>query len=104
MTTVADDLIGLAHDADILIHEVADLGYLERHGMAGEALQRMAALHTGVAEVGPSPNSQKSANRSSITTCSPGRTRVGAACQTQLQRENHRGPRRPAADARRLRA
>ena len=52
MTTVADDLIGLAHDADVLIHEVADLGYLERHGMAGEALQRMAALHTGVTEVG----------------------------------------------------
>jgi ribonuclease BN (tRNA processing enzyme) len=52
VTTVADDLIGLAHDADNLIHEVADLGYLERHGMAGEALQRMAALHTGVTEVG----------------------------------------------------
>jgi hypothetical protein len=38
VTTVADDLIGIAHDADNLVHEVADLGYLERHGMAGEAL------------------------------------------------------------------
>jgi hypothetical protein len=32
--------------------EVADLGYLERHGMAGDALQRMAALHTGVTGAG----------------------------------------------------
>jgi len=52
VTTVADDLIGLAHDADILIHEVADLGYLERHGMAGEALQRMAALHPALRKSG----------------------------------------------------
>jgi ribonuclease BN (tRNA processing enzyme) len=34
------------------ILEVADLGYLEWHGMAGDALQRMAALHTGVTEAG----------------------------------------------------
>jgi hypothetical protein len=34
------------------ILEVADLGYLERHGMAGDALQRMAALHTGVTGAG----------------------------------------------------
>lgn len=34
------------------IHEVAGLGYLELHGMADDALQRMAALHTGVTEVG----------------------------------------------------
>jgi hypothetical protein len=30
----------------------ADLGYLERHGVTGEALQRMAGLHTDVSEVG----------------------------------------------------
>jgi ribonuclease BN (tRNA processing enzyme) len=34
------------------IDEVADLGYLERHGLADDALQRMAALHTGVTEAG----------------------------------------------------
>ena len=34
-TTVNDDLIALAHEADILVHCVADLGYLERHGDDG---------------------------------------------------------------------
>ncbi len=38
--------------ADILVHQVADLGYLERHGITGAALERMAALHTDVTEVG----------------------------------------------------
>lgn len=51
-TTVNEDLIALARGADLLVHEVADLGYLERHGMAGAALERMAALHTDVSEVG----------------------------------------------------
>ena len=51
-TTVNDDLIGLAQGADILVHHVADLGYLERHGFTGAALDRMAALHTDVTEVG----------------------------------------------------
>ena len=47
-TTVNDDLIALAQGADILVHHVADLGYLARHGITG----RMAALHTDVTEVG----------------------------------------------------
>jgi ribonuclease BN (tRNA processing enzyme) len=51
-TTVNDDLITLARGADILVHHVADLGYLERHGWAGAALARMAGLHTDVTEVG----------------------------------------------------
>ena len=51
-TTVNDDLIALARGADILVHQVADLGYLERHGITGAALQRMAALHTDVSQVG----------------------------------------------------
>jgi ribonuclease BN (tRNA processing enzyme) len=51
-TTVDDDLIALAHGADILVHCVADLGYLERHGTTGAALERMAALHTDVGQVG----------------------------------------------------
>jgi ribonuclease BN (tRNA processing enzyme) len=51
-TAVNDDLIALARGADILVHQVADLGYLERHGMTGAALDRMAALHTDVSEVG----------------------------------------------------
>jgi ribonuclease BN (tRNA processing enzyme) len=51
-TTVSDDLIALARGADILVHHVADLGYLERHGFTGAALERMAALHTDVTQVG----------------------------------------------------
>ncbi len=51
-TTVNDDLIALAQGADILVHQVADLGYLKRHGMTGAELTRMAALHTDVSEVG----------------------------------------------------
>ena len=51
-TTVNDDLIALARDADILVHQVADLSYLKRHGTTGAELMRMAALHTDVTEVG----------------------------------------------------
>ena len=51
-TRVNDDLIALARNADILVHQVADLGYLERQGLTGPALERMSALHTDVTEVG----------------------------------------------------
>jgi len=51
-TSVNEDLIALARGADILVQSVADLGYLEGHGFTGPALERMAALHTDVTEVG----------------------------------------------------
>jgi ribonuclease BN (tRNA processing enzyme) len=51
-TTVNDDLIALAQGAGILVHHIADLGYLQRHGTTGAALDRMAALHTDVTQVG----------------------------------------------------
>jgi ribonuclease BN (tRNA processing enzyme) len=51
-TTANGDLIALAREADILVHCVADLGYLERHGTTGADLERMAGLHTDVSEVG----------------------------------------------------
>jgi ribonuclease BN (tRNA processing enzyme) len=51
-TAPTDDLIALAQGTDILVHHVADLGYLERNGFSGEALERMAALHTDVGVVG----------------------------------------------------
>jgi ribonuclease BN (tRNA processing enzyme) len=51
-TTVNEDLIALAQQADILVHGVADLGYLERHGTTGAELEDMAALHTDVTRVG----------------------------------------------------
>jgi ribonuclease BN (tRNA processing enzyme) len=51
-TTVSEGLIALARDAEILVHQVADLDYLERHGLTGAALQRMAELQTNVTDVG----------------------------------------------------
>jgi ribonuclease BN (tRNA processing enzyme) len=51
-TTVNEDLVALARGADILVHSVADLGYLERHGTTGVELDLMAGLHTDVTEVG----------------------------------------------------
>jgi ribonuclease BN (tRNA processing enzyme) len=51
-TTVNEDLIALAQGADILVHQVADLSYLRRHGMDDAELARMAALHTDVTQVG----------------------------------------------------
>jgi len=51
-TSVNDGLVTLAAGADVLVHQVADFGYLSGHGIAGPALGRMAALHTAVTQVG----------------------------------------------------
>jgi ribonuclease BN (tRNA processing enzyme) len=51
-TAVNDDLIALAGRADILVHQVADLDYLARNGTDPAELDRMAALHTDVTQVG----------------------------------------------------
>jgi ribonuclease BN (tRNA processing enzyme) len=51
-TTVNENLIALARGADILVHQVADLGFLARGGLAGAGLDRMAGLHTDVTQVG----------------------------------------------------
>jgi ribonuclease BN (tRNA processing enzyme) len=51
-TTVSDNLVALASGANILVHQVADLGYLRQHGFSGAALARMAGLHTDVTQVG----------------------------------------------------
>jgi ribonuclease BN (tRNA processing enzyme) len=51
-TSVNEDLIALAQGADVLVHQVADLEYLARHGVDQPGLARMAALHTDVTQVG----------------------------------------------------
>lgn len=51
-TTVKEGLIALARGADLLVHQVADLGYLKRHGTDDAELARMAALHTDVTQIG----------------------------------------------------
>ena len=44
-TTVNDDLIALAQGADILVHCVADLGYLERTGRRAPTSTHGRAAH-----------------------------------------------------------
>ena len=51
-TAVNENLITLAQGVDILVHQVADLDYLKRHGTDRAELERMAALHTDVTQVG----------------------------------------------------
>jgi hypothetical protein len=70
-TTVNDELIALARGADVLVHHVADLDHLERQGLTGADLRRMAALHTDVNEVGGVANAQESVNLSWIISCRP---------------------------------
>ncbi|MGO8957541.1 MAG: hypothetical protein ACLQFR_09260 [Streptosporangiaceae bacterium] len=50
-------------------------GYLERHGVTGPALDRLAALHTDVTQAGSVTERARVANSSSATTCRPSRTR-----------------------------
>jgi ribonuclease BN (tRNA processing enzyme) len=51
-TAVNDNLIALARQADILVHQVADLAYLERQGAGPAETERMAAALTDVTQVG----------------------------------------------------
>ena len=51
-TTVNEDLVALAQGADILVHCVADLGYLARHGSTGAELERDGRAAPDVSEVG----------------------------------------------------
>jgi ribonuclease BN (tRNA processing enzyme) len=51
-TTPGDELVELARGADVLVHEVIDLDFMERHGTVGAELQAMADLHTDVTRVG----------------------------------------------------
>src|ERR1700728_1246964 len=51
-TAVNEDLIALAADADILVHQVADLAYLKRQGAGRAELERMEASLTDVTQVG----------------------------------------------------
>ncbi len=96
-TTANDGLIALAQGADILVHQVADLGYLERHGVTGEALRRMAGLHTDVSEVGSV--AERAGVRELILShylpADTGRDLrggMGRARRAGLHRDHHRGP------------
>jgi ribonuclease BN (tRNA processing enzyme) len=51
-TAVDENLIALAAGADILVHQVADLDFLRRHGVTGPDLEHLQGLHTDVTQVG----------------------------------------------------
>ena len=90
-----DNLIALAQEADILVHQVADLDYLRRHGTDEAELARMAALHTDVSEVGGV--AERARVRELILShylpARPGRGHgLGPAGRAGLQREDHRRP------------
>ena len=51
-TAVSDNLVALAEDADILVHQVVDLAYLERQRAGQAEIERMAAALTDVSLVG----------------------------------------------------
>ena len=63
-TTVNDDLIALARGADILVHQVADLDYLERHGFTDAALERWPRCIPMSPRSAASPNGPESASLS----------------------------------------
>ena len=72
-TTVNEDLIALAQGADILVHSVADLSYLERHGIVGSS--GWPRFTPTSPRSGASPNGPESTNSSSLITFRPSRTR-----------------------------
>ena len=104
-TTVSDDLIALAQGADILVHQVADLDYLlqPRRDPPG-ALERMAALHTDVNQVGGVAERASVACELILSHYLPAEPRTRSPSRTGprgagagLQRDDHRGSRRGCA-------
>ena len=47
-----ENLVALAHEADIMVHQVVDLAYLQRQGAGSAEIERMAASLTDVTQVG----------------------------------------------------
>ncbi|MEV5885058.1 MBL fold metallo-hydrolase [Streptomyces sp. NPDC052020] len=52
-TSRSDDLIALARDCDLLIHEAVDTAWFERQGMPAALVGHMREVHTEVGEIGP---------------------------------------------------
>ena len=101
-TTVNDDLIALAQQANILVHCVADLGYLERHGTTGAELRTDGGTphrcHGGRRR--RRARTRRRAHPHPLPPGRAGRDRrggMGGARSDDLHRENHRRTRRPAS-------
>jgi ribonuclease BN (tRNA processing enzyme) len=102
-TTVNEDLIDLARGADILVHQVADLGYLERHGCTGAARADGRLAHR--CDPGRGSRRARAGGRAHPQSLPSGRAgrhhghRVGRARRAGLQRKDDRGCRRDAQNA-----
>lgn len=51
-TSFSENLIELARDADVLVHEVIDLSFYAEIGLTGALLEHLRASHTDVTEIG----------------------------------------------------
>jgi ribonuclease BN (tRNA processing enzyme) len=93
-TTVNEDLISLAQGADILVHQVADLDYLKRHGIndaelaraGGAAYRRHPGRKCRRTRAGPRTHPQP------LPPGAPGRHQrsgMGGARRARLQRDDY---------------
>ena len=55
-TRVHGNLVNLAQNADVLVHEVIDLEFLRQHGTGEDGIATMKRLHTDVTEIGAVAN------------------------------------------------
>ncbi|MBT2488627.1 MBL fold metallo-hydrolase [Streptomyces sp. ISL-96] len=51
-TSRSDDLIALARDCDLLVHEAADTAWFEQQGLPARLVEHMREVHTDISEVG----------------------------------------------------
>ncbi|MFH9811643.1 MBL fold metallo-hydrolase [Streptomyces olivaceus] len=51
-TSRSDDLIALARDCDLLVHEAVDAAWFEESGLPATVVEHMREVHTDIAEVG----------------------------------------------------
>ncbi|MGA5115082.1 MBL fold metallo-hydrolase [Streptomyces pseudogriseolus] len=51
-TSRSDDLITLARDCDLLVHEAVDAAWFEETGLPATVVEHMREVHTDIAEVG----------------------------------------------------
>ena len=100
-TAVSDDLIALAHDADILVHQVVDLAYFQaarrRPRRARTDVRLANRRHPGRERrrAGPSRRADSEPLPSSRTERDLGRG-MGGTRRARLRRHDHRRHRRPA--------
>ncbi|MFG3155916.1 hypothetical protein ACGF7W_28195 [Streptomyces sp. NPDC048219] len=51
-TRRSDDLIALAGDCDLLVHEVVDAAWFEEQGLPATVVEHMRQVHTDIGEIG----------------------------------------------------